>query len=123
MTLSVGMRSSRAAEPALARMELAISELAHGGDGVAITVVNEERRAVFVRGALPNERLLADVDLASRPARGKLVEMLESSPDRRTPPCPHVTTCGGCDWKHITRISQTKFHASIVRAHLPPRWR
>ncbi len=104
-------------------MELAVGELAHGGDGVAIAIVDEERRAVFVRGALPGERISADVDLASRPARGKLVEILEASPARMMPPCPHASTCGGCDWMHIARISQGDFHASIVRAHLPPPWR
>ena len=117
------MRSSRAADTEIARAELAVGELAHGGEGVAIAVVKGERRAVFVRGALPGERISADVDFASRPARGKLVEILEASADRTVPPCPHAATCGGCDWMHITRISQPNFHASIVRAHLPSGWR
>ena len=100
-----------------------MSDLAHGGDGVAIADVNGERRAVFVRGALPGERISADVDLGARPARGKLIQIENASPDRITAPCPHVTTCGGCDWMHIARISQPNFHVSIVRAHLPASWR
>ncbi|MEO8877693.1 MAG: methyltransferase domain-containing protein [Polyangiaceae bacterium] len=100
-------------------IELRIAELAHGGDGVAIVEEKNERRAVFVSGAAPGDRLRAKVDFASRPARGRLVEILEAGEARVAAPCPHVERCGGCNWMHIARISQPSFHASIVRAALP----
>jgi 23S rRNA (uracil1939-C5)-methyltransferase len=124
------MRSSRVASrkkpktsargPAI---ELSIKELAGGGDGVAIVEMNDERRAVFVRGTVPGDRVRAQIDFASRPAHAHVFEMLEASSARVTPACRYVDQCGGCDWMHITRISQPNFHASIVRAALPEIWK
>jgi 23S rRNA (uracil1939-C5)-methyltransferase len=124
------MRSSRAADsrkknasPRGPAIELSIKEIAGGGDGVAITLEKNERRAVFVRGSIPGDVVRAHVDFGSRPARAHVVEILEPSTSRVTPACAFVQTCGGCDWMHITRISQPNFHVSIVRAALPDVWR
>jgi tRNA/tmRNA/rRNA uracil-C5-methylase (TrmA/RlmC/RlmD family) len=32
---------------------------------------------------------------------GDLVEIIESSNSRVTPPCKHYGVCGACDWLHI----------------------
>lgn len=120
------MRSSRAVEKKnkkAERIELTVNELAHGGDAVAIVERDGVRRAVFVRGAAPGDRIAADVDFGSRPAYGTLVELLEHGPDRVAPPCPYTERCGGCNWMHIARESQPSFHAAIVRAALPEPWR
>jgi len=113
--------SSRSAStvPQGPEIELRIAELAHGGDGVAIVEEKGQRRAVFVRGGAPGDRVRAKVDFSSRPARAHLVEILEPGASRVVPPCPYVGRCGGCDWMHIARISQPSFHTSIVRAGLP----
>ncbi|MEO8797384.1 MAG: class I SAM-dependent RNA methyltransferase, partial [Polyangiaceae bacterium] len=120
------MRSLRAVEKKTKkaeRVELTVNELAHGGDAVAIVERDGVRRAVFVRGGAPGDRITADVDFSSRPARGKLVELLARGADRVAPPCPYTARCGGCNWMHIARESQPKLHAAIVRAALPERWR
>lgn len=114
------MPSSRVADRSPGeRLEVDVAELAHGGDGVAIVERNGERRAVFVRGALPHERVVAEIDFSSRPARGKLREVVKPSDARIEPPCKFVDRCGGCNWMHITRNAQPHFHAAIVRAQLP----
>jgi 23S rRNA (uracil1939-C5)-methyltransferase len=72
---------------------------------------------VFVSGAAPGETVLADlVDERSSFARATVVEVLEPSPDRVAPPCPHVAEgCGGCDWQHLTVGSQRRLRTEIVR--------
>jgi 23S rRNA (uracil1939-C5)-methyltransferase len=55
-------------------------------------------RVVLVTGVLPGE--LAEVTVTARRGvdRGAVVRILETSPDRITPRCPHVAEgCGGCD--------------------------
>src|ERR671916_517891 len=60
-------------------LELAVDKLAHGGAGVG----RAEGFVVFVRGAVPGDRVRARVGKAKRSfAEAGLVELLEASPDR-----------------------------------------
>ncbi|MBX3207167.1 MAG: class I SAM-dependent RNA methyltransferase [Labilithrix sp.] len=105
-------------------VEAEIGELAPGGEGVAICTIDGERRAVFVPGVLTGERVRAEVDLERRPARGRLLAVLEPSASRVTPPCAHVARCGGCDWMSLSPEAQAREHAAIVGRLLggaPPR--
>jgi 23S rRNA (uracil1939-C5)-methyltransferase len=83
-----------------------------GGDGATATVkslgydgrgvARLDGKTVFIEGALPGERVL--FRYLSRHKNfdsGELVELLEASPNRVTPPCPHFGTCGGCDLQHL----------------------
>ena len=71
------------------RRELLIERLGAQGDGVA-------GGPVFIGEVLAGERVLADV----RGERADLVEVIEASPDRVSPPCPHFGVCGGCSLQH-----------------------
>jgi 23S rRNA (uracil1939-C5)-methyltransferase len=104
-------------------MTATIRELAPGGEGVALMDVGGERRAVFVRGVAPGEEVRLDVDLSTRPARGRLLEVMTASPERVVPPCEVVARCGGCDWMHLSASAQKRGHADIVRGLLPEAWR
>ncbi|HEX7665878.1 MAG TPA: class I SAM-dependent RNA methyltransferase, partial [Polyangiaceae bacterium] len=42
---------------------------------------------------------------------------------RVEPPCAYVARCGGCNWMHIARDSQPKFHAAIVENVVPDVWK
>lgn len=95
-------------------LEASIGELAPGGEGVAICEIDGERRAVFVPGVATGERVQVEVDASRRPARAKLLHVLEPSAARTTPPCVHVERCGGCDWMFLTLESQAVEHARIV---------
>jgi 23S rRNA (uracil1939-C5)-methyltransferase len=62
---------------------------------------------VFVEGALPGERV------ASRRISGKrkfdvarAMQILEASPGRREPRCPHFGVCGGCATQHADERTQ-----------------
>ncbi|SDH38146.1 tRNA/tmRNA/rRNA uracil-C5-methylase, TrmA/RlmC/RlmD family [Nonomuraea jiangxiensis] len=76
---------------------------------------------MFVRHALPGERVIADVtEETTRFLRADAVEILEASPDRVVPPCPYAGPgrCGGCDWQHATLEAQRRLKAQVVAEQL-----
>ncbi len=114
-------RSRRARGPSLVgkRHTVEVGPVAHGGHFVA----RHEGRVVFVRHALPGERVVVEVTEGgeeSKFLRGDAVEVLEPSPDRVAPPCPfsgpHM--CGGCDFQHVAVAAQRELKASVVREQL-----
>ncbi|GLK78203.1 putative RNA methyltransferase [Methylopila jiangsuensis] len=65
-----------------------IDRLGHRGDGVADTASGP----LFIPRALPGERVEVERD----GDRGRLLAVLEPSPQRVAPYCPEVGICGGC---------------------------
>ncbi len=103
-------------------LELDVTDLAPGGHGVALAEKNGERRAVFVRASAVGDRVRAEVDFATRPAKARTLEVLRASPDRRAKeeiPCRFLEKCGACDFMHLAHDAQVRAHVSFVRAHLP----
>lgn len=96
------------------RLELLVERLANSGDGVA----QYEGRAVFLVGALPGERVLAEVTDAGKTLRGEVVQVLTLSPARRPPQCPIADRCGGCDWMHLQEDAQLAHKQEIVLSTL-----
>ncbi len=96
-----------------------VGPIAHGGHCVA----RHEGRVLFVRHALPGERVLARVTGGSakdRFWRADAVEVLVASPDRVEPPCPWSgpSACGGCDLQHVAVAAQRHLKATVVREQL-----
>lgn len=104
----------RARAGAGVHMALDVSELAPGGSGVAIALAGGERRAIFVDGVITGERVEAEVDLSTRPARGRLLRVIEASPDRIAPACRHVEACGACDWMHVAPGARARAHGAML---------
>jgi tRNA/tmRNA/rRNA uracil-C5-methylase (TrmA/RlmC/RlmD family) len=99
-------------------VELSVGEVVHGGWCVARPASGP---AVFVRHALPGERVRAVItQRTSKLARADATEILEASPDRVPPPCPHAHPggCGGCDWQHASLPAQRSLKAAVVRQQL-----
>ena len=96
-------------------LELHPTAMAHGGEAVA----RKDGKAHFIAGAMPGEVVEAAVteDRGSW-ARARLVSVLDASPDRREPPCPHAHLCGGCQWQHTERSTQLKWKRDIVAGQL-----
>lgn len=96
-----------------------VGPVAHGGHAVA----RVEGRAVFVRHALPGERVTLRVTEGSegdRFWRADAVRVLTPSPDRVPPPCPVAGPglCGGCDLQHVALPAQREWKAAVVREQL-----
>src|SRR5580698_7043052 len=88
-------------------LELTVGEAAAGGSCVA----RAEGLVLFIRHALPGERVRAVItQVTAKLARADAVEILDPSPDRVTPPCPHARPggCGGCDWQHASLAAQRR---------------
>ncbi len=94
-------------------VELTVTGVAAGGDGLARA---EDGRVVFVPGALPGERVAAEVvDQRKDFARARMVEVLDAAPGRLRPPCPHVDEgCGGCQWQHVAPYAQAALKRQLV---------
>jgi tRNA/tmRNA/rRNA uracil-C5-methylase (TrmA/RlmC/RlmD family) len=93
---------------------LRLDGLAHGGEAVGRLASG---KACFVGYAVPGE--LVRVELTEdhpRWARGRLVEVLEPSPDRVSPPCPYFgpDRCGGCQLQHIAPDRQAALKRQVV---------
>ncbi len=98
-------------------IELEVGNVANGGWCVA----RHEGRVVFVRHALPGERVRARVtEETARFLRADAVEVLRPSPDRVTPPCPYAGPgrCGGCDWQHASLEAQRALKAEVIAEQL-----
>ncbi|WP_436837831.1 class I SAM-dependent RNA methyltransferase [Micromonospora rifamycinica] len=99
------------------RVELTVDAVAPGGHCVA----RVDGQVVFVRHALPGERVVAEVTELHRGfARADAVEILAASPARVTPPCPYARPggCGGCDLQHVTPAAQLDWKTAVVREQL-----
>jgi 23S rRNA (uracil1939-C5)-methyltransferase len=95
-------------------LEVDVAEMAPGGEGVAICEIAGERRAVFVRGAAPGERVEVEIDPSRRPAPGRLLALVSRSAARVEPPCRHVERCGGCDWMFLSPAAQQHEHGRMA---------
>jgi 23S rRNA (uracil1939-C5)-methyltransferase len=99
----------------LSEPELSIDGLTHEGRGVA----HVDGKAWFVAGALPGERVRARRTAKHRQYdEAEVVEVLEASPDRVVPACPHFGTCAGCSLQHLAPAAQIVAKQSTLLENL-----
>ena len=92
-------------------VELKIEALSNLGAGIA----KPKGWVVFVPFALPGERIRAKVwRNETNCTHADLVEILEPSPDRIEPHCPHFATCGGCQYQHLPYEKQLEWKTRQV---------
>ena len=99
-------------------LELEVGPVAGGGACVARA---PDGKVVFVRHALPGERVRARVTATTASyLRADAVDVLAPSADRVGPPCPHAGPgrCGGCDYQHVALGAQRGLKASRVAEQL-----
>lgn len=101
-----------------AEFDLVVGPPAHGGSCVAHA---PDGRVVFVRHALPGERVRARVTAEhARYLAADAVAVLEPARDRVEPPCRYAgpAGCGGCDLQHVALPAQRSWKAAVVREQL-----
>src|SRR3984957_1108344 len=99
-------------------LDLDVPGVAHGGWCVAR---DGGGRVVFVRHALPGERVRARVTSSTAKfARAEAVEILDPAPDRVAPPRRYARPdgCGGCDLQHASPAAQRAIKAQVISQQL-----
>jgi len=92
-------------------LELRINKMAYGGQGIA----RLDGFVIFVKGALPGDRLTAQVFKKKKSyAEARMLELIEPSPDRIQPPCPYAGFCGGCQWQNLRYERQLDYKKDQV---------
>ncbi|KIF67450.1 RNA methyltransferase [Streptomyces sp. AcH 505] len=100
--------------------EVEVGPVAHGGHCIART---SEGQVLFVRHALPGERIVARVtegEENSRYLRADAVKIVEASKERVEAPCPYAGPgrCGGCDWQHAKPGTQRRLKGDVITEQL-----
>ncbi|MFL5906571.1 MAG: 23S rRNA (uracil(1939)-C(5))-methyltransferase RlmD [Solirubrobacterales bacterium] len=113
------MNEAAATEQRPARGELItleIESLAYGGKGVA----RRDGYVVFVAGALPGDRVRAEVTKAKRGyAEASATEIVRESPDRVPPRCDHGgEPCPGAPWQGLAYEEQLRHKRQQVEDSL-----
>jgi hypothetical protein len=117
-------------------LEITLDAIAVTGEAGAINPQSGKR--LLVADAIPGERVEVEI-VEDRPEwqRGRLLRVLDASPDRVTPPCPYfgppqpvtlpdgtrlnpegAPRCAGCFWQHIAYDRQLELKRQIVVDHL-----
>ncbi|MCD9024629.1 23S rRNA (uracil(1939)-C(5))-methyltransferase RlmD [Cohnella silvisoli] len=85
--------------------------LTHEGEGVG----RVEGYTLFVRGALPEEKVRAEVvSIGKSFGKARMTELLVTSSGRRDAPCPIYDTCGGCQLQHLDYAEQLRWKRQHV---------
>jgi 23S rRNA (uracil1939-C5)-methyltransferase len=105
---------------------LNIEKLIYGGDGLARLPPGSpgdkdhgRGKAVFVPFVLAGENVEAALT-EEKPgfARAQATAIVEPSPHRIPPPCPHFGRCGGCHYQHAGYEHQLEIKKEILRENL-----
>jgi 23S rRNA (uracil1939-C5)-methyltransferase len=93
-------------------VELRVDSLAYGGNGVA----RLDGFVVFVRGALPGDRVRARATKVKRGfAEATRTALLEPGEERVEAPCRHFGVCGGCRFQDYAYAAQVASKEAQVR--------
>jgi 23S rRNA (uracil1939-C5)-methyltransferase len=99
----------------MAAIEIKIEKLIYGGEGLA----HHDGATVFVPFVMPGERVRATpIEEKKKFIRARVEHLLDPSPTRIPPRCPHFTLCGGCDYQHIPYEAQLAYKSGILRETL-----
>ncbi len=98
-----------------APLEYEIESLDLDANGIA----RRDGKVIFVRGALPGERVSAQV--VRRKASyevAQTVAVIRASSQRVAPPCPNFGVCGGCSMQHLEERSQLAIKQRVLEDQL-----
>lgn len=77
---------------------------------------NKKKLTLVIPESLPGEKVEV---IAEKPhlkwTKAPIKEIIEKHPERKTPPCPHFSLCGGCVWQHWTYEGQLKHKTAFVK--------
>ena len=96
--------------------EITLTTFTYGGDAMGRL---PDGRAIFVPFGLPEERVRVRLREEKKNfARGEMIEIIESSPERIPAKCKHFGECGGCHYQHMPYEKQLQIKTDILRDQL-----
>ena len=102
----------RRRKPKAKTYELDIESLSHEGRGIA----HLEEKVVFVSGALPGEKVLADRTFSrAKFEEADVIEVLKPAKNRIAPKCEVFGVCGGCSFQHLSSEDQIQAKAEWLK--------
>ncbi len=92
--------------------EILLEKFTYGGEAMGRLPDN---RAVFVPFGLPGELVRVELTEDKKNfARGKIIEVIKSAPERIQPKCKHFVQCGGCHYQNLSYENQLKAKTEIL---------
>jgi len=98
-------------------IQLTLTAMAHGGSALG----RHAGQVIFVPYAIPCETVRVEIlESQARWAKARLLEVIEPSPHRVSPPCPYFGAgrCSGCHFQHIDYEAQAEFKQQVVADQL-----
>jgi tRNA/tmRNA/rRNA uracil-C5-methylase (TrmA/RlmC/RlmD family) len=94
------------------RLELDITTVAFGGDGIG----RHENFVIFVPFVIAGERVEVEiVEVKRKYAIADLIRVITPSPHRVAPRCPYYTQCAGCQYQHVEYRQQLEMKRAQIR--------
>ena len=88
-----------------------IEKFSHDGRGIA----RIDGKTTFIDGALPGETVTFQYTLKkSDYDEGFVLSVIEPSPQRVEPFCPHYVLCGGCSLQHLDGATQIHVKQTLL---------
>ena len=94
---------------------MSVTDMTENGEGIGRT----GGYPLFVKDSVPGDTVEAVVTKAGKTyGYGRVLRVLEPSPDRAKPPCPVAAPCGGCQLQALSYPAQLSWKEEKVRAAL-----
>lgn len=92
-----------------------VIDLTIEGDGI----VKQANKTVFVAGASIGDEISFRISKnCHNYFLGKLLKIIQPSPDRAQPKCRHFSQCGGCQLQNLNYSAQLKYKENFLRQNL-----
>jgi 23S rRNA (uracil1939-C5)-methyltransferase len=98
-------------DPIIDTSQVQVSAMTFGPWGIA----HIGGKSVMIPAAVPGDLLeIGGISEKHDYALASIVRVLQPAPERREPPCPYASSCGGCDWQHIRYEAQARLKSQLV---------
>ncbi|MBI4411879.1 MAG: class I SAM-dependent RNA methyltransferase [Deltaproteobacteria bacterium] len=95
----------------LPKITVTIEKLNSEGEGLARYL----GKVIFIPWGVPGDVVSVQIEEEQKDYdRGRILEIIQTSPDRADPPCPWFFNCGGCQLQQMSYEAQLKWKKEIV---------
>ncbi len=97
------------------KLTVTLTGISHVGDAIG----RYDDKVVFASYGIPGEKVGVEVYQEKRDyVKANVIDVLEPSPGRTSPPCAYFGACGGCQWQHMDYSLQLQLKQQILKEQL-----